>query len=236
MQSGKHLFLTLLFFTLFPWAWGQSFFPTRLEMDSFQQSYRFVDIHDMDFSELLEEVGVPHPGLSEEDISILIKRNVSYIIFHRLNRDQLFIAPDGQYIVDKATEIYEYLNRIDDLISEGNVLSAREFQGPEHFKILKDLKSTAKSLRGQFKQYFVELRDSNYQFQMIPQEGSLQVMSDYLEECRKVNAHLKSTLDRFFFNLTPGVVAVNDYSSYSVALLSHSLVVMSDSFAENLRN
>ncbi|MFH1964222.1 MAG: hypothetical protein ABIJ42_01645 [Acidobacteriota bacterium] len=236
MRSGKAVFLILLFFTFAPWARGQSFFPTEFELDSFQQSYRYVDIRNLDVSGLLKEVGHPHPGLSEEDTSLLIRRNVSYIIFHKLNRDRLFIAPDGQYIVDRATEIYESLNRIEELISEGKVLSARELKGPEHLKILRELRNTARTLRKKFKQYFIELRNADYEFQIRPQENSRQVMSDYLEECRKVNTQLKFSLDRFFCNLTPGVVTVNDYNSYSVALLSHSLEVMSDSFAQSLGN
>ena len=125
MRSGKAVLLILLFFTFAPWARGQSFFPTEFELDSFQQSYRYVDIRNLDVSGLLKEVGHPHPGLSEEDTSLLISRNVSYIIFHKLNRDRLFIAPDGQYIVDRATEIFEFLNRIEELINEGRALSAR---------------------------------------------------------------------------------------------------------------
>lgn len=236
MRSGKAVLLVLLFFTFAPWARGQSFFPTEFELDSFQQSYRNVDIGNLDVSGLLKEVGRSRLRLSEEDTSLLISRNVSYIIFHKLNRDRLYMAPDGQYIVDRATEIYEFLNRIEELINEGRALSARESLGSEDLEILKELRRTAKTLRKKFKQYFIELNVADYEFQIRHKGDPRQVMSDYLDECEKVNVQLKFSLDRFFFNLTPGVVNIDHYSSYSVALLSRSLEVLSDSFAKRLGN
>ncbi len=236
MRSGKVLVFILLFLSIASWTPGQSFFATEFELDSFQQSYQFVDLENLDVSELLKEVGRSHPDLSEDDISLLIQRNVSYIIFHKLNRDRLYLAPDGQYIVDKAVEIYEMLNRIERIIREGRIQSTIDQPEPERLKILDQLRSSAKNLRKKFRQYFVELNEADYEFQVEWNEDQKQLMSDYLDECAKVNYQLKLSLDRFFFNGTPGVVTVEDYSSYSVALLSHSLEVLSDSFAKRLRH
>lgn len=236
MRSGKAVLLILLVLAVSPWARGQSFFPTEFELDTFQQSYENVDIGDLDISAILKEVSRSHPGLSEDDTSLLVRRNVSYIIFHKLNRDRLFIAPDGQYIVDKAAEIYGSLNQIEELISKGHEMPPVDFQDSGNIRIFNELKRTARSLRKNFGQYFVELRESDYEFQVRLNNDRKQIMSDYLAECRKVNDQLKLSLDRFFFNRTPGVVTVEEYSSYSVALLSQSLEVISDSFARRLRN
>ena len=236
MRPGKEALLLLLLLAFLPSARGQSFFPTDLELDSFQQSYENVEIGDLDISGILKEVSRSNPGLSEDDTSLLIRRNVSYIIFHKLNRDRLFIAPDGQYIVDKAAEIYGSLNQIEELISKGHEIDPVEGQESGNIKIFNELKRTARSLRKNFRQYFVELRETDYEFQVRLKNDRKQMMSDYLAECRKVNDQLKLSLDKFFFSSTPGVVTVEDYSSYSVALLSQSLEALSDSFAKRLRN
>lgn len=235
MKTGKSICPVLLFLFLAPLARGQSFFPTELELDSFEQSYRNVDIENLDVSELLREAGTGQHCLSGEDASQLIELNVSYIIFHKLNRDRLFIVPDGQYIVNKASEIYGSLNRIDDLIRQGRALSGKEIRNDDTRGILDDLKKNARDLRKNFRQYFVELSEAEYEFEISTEGGPVQFMSDYLDECEKVNVRLRSTLDRFFFHPSPGVVTVEDYRSYSVALLSRSLEVLSDSFAERLQ-
>ena len=236
MRSGKAAVFILLFLAITPWTPGQSFFATEFELDSFQQSYQFVDVVNLDVSELLKEVGRCHPGLSEDDTSLLIQRNVYYIIFHKLNRDRLYIAPDGQYIVDKAAEIYEMLNRIEGIINEGRIRSSLDLREPENLKILDELRSSAKNLRRKFRQYFVELNETDYEFQVEWTKDRKHLMSDYLDKCGIVNAQLKLSLDRFFFNSTPGVVTVEDYNSFSVALLSHSLEVLSDTFSKRLRH
>ena len=226
--------MTFLFLAFAGRSWGQSFFPTEIELDSFHQSFRHVDIDKLDVSCLLKDAGRRHPGLSAEDASQLISRNVSYIIFHRLNRDRLYIAPDGQYIVDQAAEIYDALSKIEGLIAEGRVISRSDKDQSRKLVILNEMKKTAKSLRRKFRQYFIELSVAEYEFQVRLKGDPSQAMMDYLDECEKVNAHLEFTLDRFFFNPTPGVVTVDDYSSYSVALLSRSLEVLADSFEKRL--
>lgn len=215
-------------------GWGQNFFPTELDLDSFYQSYRNVDIDNLDVSGLLRDAGRKYPELTEEDAAQLITRNVSYIIFHLLNRDRLFRAPDGQYVVDRATEIYDSLDHIEHLISQGRDLPPGEFSEMDREELLSEMKSTARKLRKQFRRYFVELSEAEYEVRISQGGDSGEVMSLYLDECAKVNNHLKSTLDRFFFNPSPGVVTVEDYGNYSVALLSRSLEVLADSFADSL--
>jgi len=217
-------------------ASGQNFFPTELDLDSFEQSYRHLDIGRLEISELVQEADLSDYSFDDEDASQLIRRNVSYIIFHRLNRDRLYSVPDGQYIVNKASEIYGMLNEIETLIKKGRGIpdSQHGIGGSGTIQLIEDLKDNARSLRREFRRYFVELNETQYDFELSLEKDPARVLARYLDECEKVNSELKNTLDRFFFNPRPGVVTVEDYTSYSVALLSRSLEVMSDSFADRL--
>lgn len=237
MRSGKYFSFSLLFcfFTFSPPALGQNFFPTELDLDSFENSYLHVELGNLDISRLLLEARRSSQDSSEEDITQLVERNISYIIFQRLNRDRLYIVPDGQYIVDRASEIYGALNRIEHLVQEGRIIPERKIGNPESLRILEELKQNARSLRKQFKTYFVELSVAEYEFKIRKKDDPGMLMSDYLDECENVSSELKFSLDRFFFNPSPGVMTVDDYSSYSVALLSRSLETLSETFAEELR-
>jgi len=235
MRSGRRIIPILLLLAVSPWLRGQSFFPTELELDPFEQSYARLDLGNLDISGLLREAGENQPSMAGEDACQLVRRNVSYIIFHKLNRDRLFMVPDGQYIVDKATEIYGSLNRIGNLITEGRAFTVREIRSQESLRLMNELRKTARGLRRNFRQYFVELSEAEYEFEIKSKSADqVQMMLDYLEECDKVNSQLRFTLDRFFFNPAPGIVTVDDYSAYSVALLSRSLEVLSDSFSDRL--
>lgn len=236
MRSGRTVCLLLVLSTFCITAQGQNFFPTELDMDSFEQSYSRLDIGKLEISELVRKADLGGRSLTDEDPTQLIRRNVSYIIFHRLNRERLYSVPDGQYIVNKASEIYGILNEIESLIEKGRGMqdSQRLVGGAGTAQLLEDLKDRARSLRKKFRQYFVELNETQYEFELSAEQNPSVVLANYLDECEKVNSELKNTLDRFFFNPRPGVVTVEDYTSYSVALLSRSLEVLSDSFSDRL--
>ncbi len=208
---------------------------SSLDRQRLRARYSLLLLREVDLTPLMNEGLSRGLGLSEKDLEKVVGSNFRFILFNRLNESSFAVSPPPKLLMEKIVKILQLDTRIGTLIQEGRRLAASGNSGREERKMVRDVADSAKKLGKIFQDYFLDLRDSPYQFNFRGHKARDVLFIHYLLQLDRLNRRLGQQLDDYFFNPAPGVVDLSEFDESSISTLSKSIVELSSLTDKGLR-
>lgn len=183
-------------------------------------------LDDLDVEPLCDHLLNGNPALLEEDLHLLIRHNIQFILFNKMNDSRFLVHPGAQRVADRILVILTLADELEELIQEGRRAAADSRSG-DYRRLVDRIRDTARELRRSFNGYFVELHASQFVLQ-IPklQDESVQFVH-YIVQTDRIYRLLRKQLEDYFLSASPGQIGVTKYQESSIEVLCESLEKLS---------
>ena len=198
---------------------------------TYEKSLHYVRLDFVDLSILKKEAESRALGSSEQELNRLLTRNFRHIFLNQLNRSQFIVAPKPQTVANHIVNIFHLNKDLENLIEEGNRIQQGQQSNVQMRQIIGQVKKTAEDLNKSFHSFFVETHRSTYSMVLPSRGDNVELFRFYLRQSKQINRELTQSLDRYFFNLSPIAVSLDDYAAFSISVLSKSLSRLSDGYS-----
>lgn len=198
-------------------------FRTRARDDSrISDSIDRMRLDDLDVEPLCDHLMNGNASLSEEDLHLLIRQNIQFILFNKMNDSRFLVHPGAQRVADRILAILTLTDELGELILEGR-RAAADSRSRDYRRVVNGIRDKARELRKGFNGYFVELHASQFVLQ-IPkfQDESVQFVH-YIVQTDRIHRLLRKKLEEYFLSARPGQIGVSKYQETSIDVLCESL-------------
>lgn len=200
---------------------------------NYERSLYATSFDQVDWSSLTAIAG--SRAESEVELQQLCERNLKYIYHHKLNRRRFLVAPKPQVVVDRIVGILEASERLTGLLLRARGLLSRDALSADNRLLVQQVGRTARELRSQFTDYFLESHASAHTFQ-VPRSGDPAAQfSAFLLQSHRINLELSRRLDDYFFDGSPGAIRLDQMQSSNISALAESLEVLAGVVNRSLR-
>ncbi len=195
------------------------------------------DFSKVDFSDIEAEIQVLRPAEDPTQLSILARRNLQYVFFNRLNRNRFLATPSPQDVAERMLSLLRLNREIGLSIGSGRHLSNPP-TGREHFaqqrEVIRQIEETAKRLRQQFGEFFVESRESTFKF-FLPRSKDRGGFLQFVHQADRIQQRLTTEMNEYFLAESPGSIHLRDYQKFTLTVLTESLMRLCKMSRQGLR-
>jgi hypothetical protein len=187
-----------------------------------------------DFKEYMDLVRTRAQNLPESrDLEAATRNSFERIYLHQL-RSNFQSKPSPRRVMEKIKGIFREFDAAQRTLRtlRGNVPAA---SSREMNKIMDRLDHSARTIQGDFEEYFTELNRGSLNIE-IPQLGEdAQQWRFYLVRVDQCFSILNEQLQQYFFRPEPGRVAVQDYRNPGVATITKAIRQLTRIYRERLK-
>jgi hypothetical protein len=101
-------------------------------------------------------------------------------------------------------------------------------------QLIRQIETSAKRLRQQFEEYFLEPRESSFSFRM-PTSRNREAFAHFVYQADRINRRLTQEMDEYFLAESPGSIHLRDYQKVTITVLTESLMRLCKLSREGLR-
>jgi len=168
-----------------------------------------------------------YPSIAESELAPRVERNVKYIFHNRLNRQRFIVAPSPESIIGRISTILELNEELHLLTVSGRQLLLGETEATQFGEVAQTMGEIARELKSSFEDFFLEGGKPRYVFEYTKMEPVSAQFGHFILQSERISKDLTRRLDDFFFGASPGAVALDDYESSSILVLTESLCKLS---------
>ena len=186
------------------------------------------DFDKVDLTALYEEGRKRNPELAPPAVEWMIRRNLHFVFFNKINLGHFLVKPAPRQVVRKVEKIVTLQSQLDSLLQQGRQLAADPSKKKARRKLVRKIGDCARSIQKTFNEYFADYSSAPFLLKCCP-SGSIDArFGHYLLQSERIHSLLDQEVERYFFESALSVVDVSDYlDRHSVATLSGSLYKLS---------
>lgn len=190
-----------------------------------ESSFHFDNV---DLSALYEEGRRRNPQLPPETVEEMIRRNMHFVFFNKINQGHFLVKPAPRQMVSKVEKIVGLLAELDGLLEQARRISPNPSKVKARKKLIRKIGDCGRSIQKTFNEYFADYSGAPFLVKCCPSAATQARFSSFMQQTEQIRSLLDKEVNRYFFEPTPSVVEVSDYfEKYSVATLSGSLYELS---------
>ncbi len=182
------------------------------------------DFDKVDLTALYEEGRKRNPGLAPNAVERMIRRNLHFVFFNKINLGHFLVQPAPSQVVRKVEKIVSLHSRLDSMLQQGRQLAADPSKKKARRKLVRKIGDCARSIQKTFNEYFADYSNASFLLKCCPSGSVDSRFADFLQQSEQIHRLLDREVDRYFFESALSVVDASDYvARHSVATLSGSL-------------
>lgn len=182
----------------------------------------------VDLSALYEEGRRRNPELPSQAVEALIRRNMHFVFFNKINQGHFLVKPAPRQMVSKVEKIVELQAELDGLFEQARLISSLPSKQKARRKLIRKIGDCGRSIQKTFNEYFADYSSAPFLVKCCLPAATQARFSAFLVQTERIRGLLDNEVNRYFFEPTPSVVDVSDYfERYSVSTLGGSLYELS---------
>ncbi|MEE8586486.1 MAG: hypothetical protein V3T83_16715 [Acidobacteriota bacterium] len=193
--------------------------------NSYYESRESVfDFDKVDLSALYEEGRKRNPELAPKAVEWMIRRNLHFVFFNKINLGHFLVKPTPRQVVRKVEKIVTLHSQLDSLLQQGRRMAADPSEKKARRKLVRKIGDCARSIQKTFNEYFADYSSAPFLLKCCPSGSADARFGYFLLQSEQIHRLLDQEVERYFFESALSVVDVSDYlDRHSVATLSSSL-------------
>lgn len=195
-----------------------------------------LSFDNIDLSRLCEAGRASKPHLSQGEIEELVRENIRFLYFNKLNRGQFLVTPPPRHIVSKIERIVGLNAELHDLLESAGDGDPGLVDPKQRVRLVKEIGKKAKSMRRVFKEYFYEYSADAFLVKYGGSGDSELEFKQFLSKSREICGLIDQGIQSYFFKDEPSVVDAATFNQHSLDVLGESLYRLSRVTSKRLRS